>query len=122
VITEDEPRPRVPFFDQARLAGERGVIAVRLGSADEGHRALDDALRDLQPGLKIESRLLTSLARAHLQKGDVEQACQVARDSLDVARSTETEPSLQDLLSLRDELSPWEDTSAVREFDAALHG
>lgn len=122
VITEDEPRPRVPFFDQARLAGERGVIAVRLGSADEGHRALDDALRDLQPGLKIESRLLTSLARAHLQKGDVEQACQVARDSLDVARSTETEPSLQDLLTLRDELSPWEDTSAVREFDAALHG
>jgi hypothetical protein len=111
----------VPFFDDARLAGERGVIAVRLGAANDGHRALDAALRRLRPGLKIESRLLTSLARAHLQSGDVERACEVARDSLAVARSSETEPSLQDLLNLREELRPWDNSSAVREFDVALH-
>jgi tetratricopeptide (TPR) repeat protein len=117
---DDEPRPRVSFFDDSRLAGERGVISVRLGAADEGHRSLDDALRRLQPGLKIKSRLLTSLARAHLQQGDVDRACQVARDSLAVARSSETEPSLQDLLTFRDELRPWDDTSPVHDFDEAL--
>jgi hypothetical protein len=59
---EDDARPRVSFFDDSRLAGERGVISVRLGAADVGHRALDDAVQRLQPGLKIKSRLLASLA------------------------------------------------------------
>jgi hypothetical protein len=117
---DDEPRPRVSFFDSSRLAGERGVIAVRLGAAEEGRRSLDEALGQLGPGLKIKSRLLSSLARAHLHRGDIEQACDIARDSLTVAVATETEPSLQDLLALRTEMQAWHDTSAVHEFDAAL--
>lgn len=117
---EDEPRPRVSFFDDARLAGERGVIAVRLGAAEEGREVLHDAIRQLRPGLKIESRLLTSLARAHLQQGDIEQACQIGRESVAVATASETEPSLKDLLALRDEMRPWSDSAAVRDFDAAL--
>jgi tetratricopeptide (TPR) repeat protein len=118
---DDEPRPRVSFFDDARLAGERGIIAVRLGAADEGRQALHDAIQGLRPGLKIESRLLTSLARAHLKQGDIEQACHVGRESVAVAIASETEPSLKDLLALRDEMRPWNDSAAVRDFDAALH-
>jgi len=117
----DEPRPRLPFFDHVRLAGERGVIAVRLGAADEGRRALDEALRDLRPkGLKIESRLLTGLARAHAGQGDVERACHVARDSLAVATASETAPSLRDLHRLRAELRAWDGCAPVQELDAAL--
>lgn len=116
-----EPRPRVPFFDNTRLAGERGVISVRLGAVDEGRQVLDDAVRCLEPGLKIQSRLLTSLARAHLEQGDIERACQLARDSLAVARASETEPSLQDVMTLRDELRPWDDSTAVQDLDAALN-
>jgi hypothetical protein len=117
---DDEPRPRVSFFDLTRLAGERGVIAVRLGAADEGRRSLDDALSSLDAGLKIKSRLMTSLARAHLDRGDIEQACDIARDSLAVALATETDASLRDLLSLRDEMRPWDHTEAVRSFEAVL--
>jgi tetratricopeptide (TPR) repeat protein len=118
----DEVRPRVPFFDPVRLAGERGVVSVRLGAADEGRRALDEALRGLRPGLKIESRLLTSLARAHARQGDVDRACHVATESLAIARASETAPSLRDLRSLRDELAPWAGSAAVRELDSALAG
>lgn len=117
---DDEPRPRVSFFDPTRLAGERGVISVRLGAAEEGRRSLDDALSSLGAGLKIKSRLLTSLARAHLDRGDIERACEIARDSLAVALATETDASVRDLLSLRDEMRRWDQTEAVREFDAAL--
>jgi hypothetical protein len=38
---DDDPRPRLSFFDDSRLAGERGGIDVRLGATDEGHRAQD---------------------------------------------------------------------------------
>jgi transcriptional regulator with XRE-family HTH domain len=115
-----DARPRVQFFDAVRLAGERGVISVRLGAADEGRRALDEALRELGPGLKIESRLLTSLARAHVRQGDVDRACHVAVESLAIARASETSPSLRDVQALRDELAPWDGCAAVRELDAAL--
>ena len=115
-----EPRPRVQFFDETRLAGERGVISVRLGAVDEGRQALDEAIHRLHPGLKIQSRLLTSLARAHLRQGDIDQACQLARDSLAVARASETESSLNDVIALRDELRPWEQSVAVQDLDAAL--
>ena len=81
---------------------------------------LDDALSSLGAGLKIKSRLLTSLARAHLDQGDIEQACDIARDSLAVALATETDASLRDLLALRDEMRPWDATTSVREFEAAL--
>jgi hypothetical protein len=109
-----------PLFDDTRLAGERGVISVRLEAADEGRQALDEATRRLRPGLKIQSRLLTSLARAHLRQGDIDQACQLARDSLAVARASETESSLNDVIALRDELRPWEQSVAVQDLDAAL--
>ena len=116
----EEPRPRVPFFDAVRLAGERGVVSIRLGAADEGRRALDEALRRLGPGLKIQSRLLTNLARAHARQGDLDRACDVALESLAIARASETSPSLRDVQALRDELAPWDGCAPVRELDAAL--
>jgi hypothetical protein len=33
-VSDAEGRPRVQFFDDARLAGECGVIAVRLGATE----------------------------------------------------------------------------------------
>jgi hypothetical protein len=116
----EEPRPRVQFFDAVRLAGERGVVSVRLGAADDGRRALDEALRQLGPGLKIQSRLLTSLARAHAGQGDVDGACHLALESLAIARASETRPSLRDVQALRDELAPWDGCRALCELDAAL--
>lgn len=119
--TADDPRPRVGFFDRARLAGERGVIAVRLGRPIEARETLDEALANLDVGaVKIRSRLLTSLATAQTLQGDIEDACRLALESLDIARRTETEPSLQDLYELRRQLEPWSDTTPVRQLDEQL--
>jgi hypothetical protein len=64
--------------------------------------------------------LLTSLARANLQRGDVEQACQIGHESLAVAVASDTEMSMEQLRRLRDEMRPWDDSAPVRDFDAAL--
>lgn len=47
--TAGDPRPRVSFFDHARLTGERGVIAVRLGRPLEAQATLDEALANPRP-------------------------------------------------------------------------
>lgn len=114
----DEPRPRVSFFDQARLLGERGVAAVRLGLPHEGEAALDEALRSITVDHKIQSRLLTKLAQAHLRQGNIERACELAIDSLDIARDTSA--SVDDIRSLRHDLNPWVGAEALDRLDARL--
>jgi len=39
-----------------------------------------------------------------------------------VVLATETDASLRDLLSLRDEMRPWDYTASVMGFEAALQG
>jgi hypothetical protein len=93
---------------------------MRLGATEEGRQALAAAIRRMRPGVKIQARLLTDLARAHLERGDVEQACQLGHESLAIALASETEMSIDQLRQLRAEMRPWEGSAAVREFDGAL--
>lgn len=120
-VSDLEPRPRVSFFNHTRLLGERGVIAARLGRAVKAHEALDLALARLDPSaVKIRSRLLTSLATAHAQRGNIEEACQLAIESLSIAKRTETEPSLRALYELREQLGQYSDSECVRKLDEQL--
>lgn len=80
---EEEPRPRVPFFDDARLLGERGVTLVRLDMPHESMDYLDEAMRLTESDQKIQSMLLTSLALAHVRRGEIDQACAMALRSLE---------------------------------------
>ena len=120
VHIEEEPRPRVIFFDEARLIGERGVTAVRLNLPNEAEPALQQALGTLDNDTKTESRILTHLARARLQQREVDEACQLAIRSLEVAQQTGSAMGITDIHDFRLNLNEWNGTDAVRQLDDKL--
>jgi len=114
-------RPRVVFFDAPRLAGERGVALARLGQPDAAQEALRPALASLDPSVvKTRPRLLTALATAHVQQGDVDEASRLGSEALGLVARQPAQSNLQDVRRLRLELEPWRDAQAVREFDEQL--
>lgn len=115
-----EPRPRASFFDRARLAGERGVTGVRLGLPDQAEPALSEAIATLNDDPKTESRILTNLARVHLQRHEIEQACATVIDSLEVARRTGSKTGIRDIRDFRHQLQPWNNLNAVQQLDDRL--
>ena len=117
---DDDPRPRSPFFDSARLAGERGVTGVRLHRPDDAEPALLEALAGLEKDPKSESRILTHLARVQLQRSEVEQACATVMRSLEVARRTGSSTGVRDIHDFRRGLTRWKDIDAVRQLDDHL--
>jgi tetratricopeptide (TPR) repeat protein len=91
--SEDESRrPRVAFFDRNYLAGERGVALARLGQPDAAQEVLRPALTSLDPSaVKTRPRLLTALATAHVQQGDVDRACELGAEALGIAAQQEVQ-------------------------------
>lgn len=76
-------RPRATFFDEARLAGEQGICFARLGRSAEAQAVLNSALPALDPGQeKSRHRLLIALGTAHIQQGNVEEACRLGEAAL----------------------------------------
>jgi hypothetical protein len=114
-------RPRVAFFDHARLVGERGVALSRLGRPADARQVLEAALGSLDPEMvKIRPRLLSALATAHVREGNVDEACRIGADALALADRQQVATNLQDVRRLRLDLEPWRDTQAVRELDEQL--
>lgn len=120
----DDPirrRPRVSFFDHARLLGERGVAMARLGRAEPAQAILTDAMSSLDPTMtKIRPRLLAELASSAIQRGDIETACRHASAALTMAADLQVQPNLQDVYRIRRDLNPWADTTSVRDLDRQL--
>jgi hypothetical protein len=116
-------RPRATFFSRAYLDGERGVALSRLGRPADARQVLEAALGSLDPEMvKTRPRLLTAMATAHVQEGNVDEACRLGADALEVAERQQVVTNLQDVRKLRLDLEPWRDTSPVRELDEQLAG
>jgi tetratricopeptide (TPR) repeat protein len=119
---EQQPRPRVPFFDETRLAAEEGLCLSRLGKAREAQELLEASIQRLEPNrVKPRARLLAALGMAYAQQGEVEAASRVASEALHLARMQGVEPNLQDVQELRKQLDPWKHTTAVRELDERMN-
>ncbi|MGH3778908.1 MAG: helix-turn-helix domain-containing protein [Pseudonocardiaceae bacterium] len=120
----DDPiqrRPRISFFDHARLLGERGVAMARLGRAEPAQAILTDAMSSLDPTMtKIRPRLLAELASSAIQRGDIDTACRHASDALVMAADLQVQPNLQDVYRIRRDLNLWADTTPVRDLDRRL--
>lgn len=81
----DHGAPRAAFFDRNRSLAERGVTAIRFDRAVDDRAALEQVLAELDQSQNIRSRLLTSLAKAHIRHGNIDEAVEIALESLDVA-------------------------------------
>jgi transcriptional regulator with XRE-family HTH domain len=114
-------RPRTAFFTDAYLVGERGVALARLGRPADARQVLEAALGSLEPEMvKTRPRLLSALATAHVQQGNVDEACRIGADALALADRQQVTTNLQDVRRLRLDLEPWRNTQAVRELDEQL--
>lgn len=114
-------RPRAAFFSPARLIGERGVALARLQRPQAAQQVLESALASLDPEvIKTRPRLMAALATAHVRQGNIDEACRLGSEALDLAARQQVAPNLQDVRRLRMELEPWRKTRAVRELDDQL--
>jgi ATP/maltotriose-dependent transcriptional regulator MalT len=69
---------------------------------------------------KMRAYTLSKLAEAHVQAGDVEQACDLGAQALTVATQSREAWSLMAVRELRVELAPMEATPAVKAFDERM--
>jgi tetratricopeptide (TPR) repeat protein len=114
-------RPRAAFFSPARLGGERGVALARLQRPQAAQQVLESALASLDPEvIKTRPRLMAALATAHVRQGNIDEACRLGAEALDLAARQQVAPNLQDVRRLRLDLEPWRKTQAVKELDEQL--
>ena len=79
-------RPRTAFFDSARLAGDQGICLTRLGQPAEAQAVLRSAIATLDRNQgKSRSGLLRALGIACAQSADVDEACRIGAEALDLA-------------------------------------
>ena len=91
------------------------------GQSEQAQQVLRSALVSLDPSaVKTRPRLLTALATAHVQHGDVDEACRLGIEALTHAAQQQVQPNLQDVRKLRMDLELWRNAEAVREFDERL--
>jgi hypothetical protein len=84
-------------------------------------QVLESALASLDPEvIKTRPRLMAARATAHVRQGNIDEACRLGSEALDLAARQQVAPNLQDVRRLRMELEPWRKMPAVRELDDQL--
>lgn len=111
--SNDEPE-WITYFDEAELAAEAAHCFRDVNSA---RRAIAHA-ENATSGSHVRSDFFATmvLADAHLRAGDVEEACRVALDALDLGEQLKSGRCVSYLAEFRKHLSRYGDTADVRDF------
>ncbi|RBM16847.1 hypothetical protein DEH69_16060 [Streptomyces sp. PT12] len=116
----DEPE-WITYFDEAELAAEAAHCFRDVNSARQAVAHAQNAMS----GSHIRSDFFATmvLADAHLRAGDVEEACRVALDALDLGEQLKSARCVSYLTEFREHLAHVGDTAATRDFQeqAAEH-
>lgn len=109
------------FFDTARLTGMAAASYVRLGRATDAEECADAAVKALGPAnVKRRSLVLVDLASANLARGNVEEACRYASESLASAVHSGHQYGVGRVRELRTAMVRYADSGAVQDLDAQL--
>ena len=107
----------------ARLALIRGNCAQLLGRARDATAAIEDGLAGLSPSLAaVRCSALTDLAMAYAKDAEVERACELVTESLEVSAEARLSIYVQRAVRVRRHLARWDATPAVRQLDEQLRG
>jgi tetratricopeptide (TPR) repeat protein len=105
-------------FDGSRLLEQRGACFVKLGQPDIALPVLQKALKqDLT--YRRQGMILTDLAFASLQKGEIEQACNYADQVIEIAAQG-SGMLRRGIYDLRHRLKPHASKAAVKQLDQKL--
>lgn len=120
ITTQPGPKedPYATGFNQSRLAGYKGVCFVHLHQTEAALAALNEALRLAHPlAIRRQSTLLTDIATAHVQQGEIEEACKFVKQALAITSQTNSMSVLQRIRNLRNKLEPWKNTQCIKDLD-----
>jgi transcriptional regulator with XRE-family HTH domain len=99
----------------------QGTSLVTLRQPEAARPALEDALAAQGAGhVKAQSIVRLAIAGTHVQEREIEQACAVALQALDLPDEQRIGPINQRARDLVAELEPWRGTPAVRELRERL--
>src|SRR5205085_9012844 len=83
-------------FNPSRLAGYEGACFVRLHRPERALPALQHALALLDPqAIRRQSTLFTDMGIAYAQQGNIQQACKLACQALDITMHTKSRAVLE---------------------------
>lgn len=109
------------FFDKGWMAGFAGISLVRIGEASAALDQLEQADKEMsQARPKHRAVLLTDKAAARIQLDDLEEACALAVDAIDVAKEYKDLPALRRVANLRRDLEPWRSAPRVKDLAEQL--
>jgi hypothetical protein len=109
------------FFDRGRLDGLKVTTFAKLRRPGAATAAAAEALRAAGPSAtKKRSLLLSDVAEVHLQRREIDAACQHAADALAIVAQTDFSLGLARVRKLREHLAPWANTQPVRDLDEQI--
>ncbi|MFI0961021.1 hypothetical protein ACH4S8_06360 [Streptomyces sp. NPDC021080] len=111
--TDDEPE-WISYFDEAELAAEAAHCFRDVNSARQAVAHAENAMS----GNHVRSDFFATmvLADAHLRAGDLEEACRVAVDALDLGEQLKSARCVSYLAEFRQNLAAVDDTAEVQAF------
>lgn len=114
------------YVDPVEVAAQEGACYLGLGRAQEAEASLTRALHLLeeQAPHRVRDRVhyLSRLAKAHLLVPDVEQACQVATEALELSATIGSARVAERLGEFREALAPFASSRASRDFEEQFRG
>ena len=122
----DDARPAAApawfdYYDRPRLAGFKGQVYIRLAQPQAAQAVLEEAVEALdQDAAKQRACYLADQAMVWVDEGDVDQACQLGIQALQLLGEVEYETGVQRVRDLRTKLRPWPDHPAVADLTEQL--
>jgi tetratricopeptide (TPR) repeat protein len=102
------------YYDRSRLAGFKGQVHIRLAQPERAHAVLAEAIGALDPdAAKQRACYLADQATVCVDEGEVDQACQLGVQALQLLGEIEYETGVQRVRDLRVKLRPWWNHPAV---------
>ncbi len=109
-------------FDASLLAGYEGACFLKLGKPEDARKALITAISTLDATTnRRKPRLLVDLADSYTQQTEIEEACTVLHQAVNLLSEIHSPVTLKRLCSLRQKLHPWEQTASVQMLDVSLN-
>lgn len=113
--------PWFDYYDHTRLAGFAGYTLLRAGQLDRAEQALTNAIATLPlQSVKQRAVFLADLATVHVERNDVEAACDSAMQAIDALDLAGYATGTGRLHELRSRLAPWQTHPGVRALNDRL--
>ena len=103
-------------FNLSRMVGYTGACYVYLHRPNDALAALQEALELLDSqAIRRKSTLLATMAMAHVQQKEIEEACRLAHQALLITRQTRSIRVLTRIRRLKETLEPWKTIPLVKD-------